>query len=649
MKIIIVILTWIIYFNLHAQIIIYSDSETKVTGTWTGFGTLTATNMGGPCEGAEHYRFVYNGSNYWAGFGLNLNYWASSPGISYDFTPYNTLRLIYKGLSGSQELIVTLRNNYDQSNQFSAAVTVGYAVSTCDTVIIPLSDFVANNSFDLSSVTEIDFSITGEPNPSGTVYIDDIRVLNDSLPSPSWYPANETAWRRFALLGKGFNCSNWLEAFWLIQYNTYPEFNKYNRTLVTNLSNLGFNAIRLPVTFERIAAPTPPYTIPVDHVTWDLIDSTLLWAQELGMTVAMSNHHGLPLTNQNFQNEIPRIKAVWGQVADRYKNVSPDLLMFELYNEPHQITNANFRIVAQALIDTIRVLAPHHTLIVGGNGWNSAYGLSTSYPYPDSNIIYTFHNYDPFEFTHQGMTWTNPPYLPQQSFPTSNYNGSIRQNIEMAQQWADQFKVPVMMGEFGVSSAADTASRCNYIDSVTVALRQFTMPWYYWDAITNNDAFGFITNNGTQPLECFAEKLKLDTFDTCQLLVTSRGDVGPGSLREQILCANDGDTIFIHPSLVNDTILLENKPVFIHKSIVIHNANPSKVYLSASTLSNVIHVSSGYSVKFVNFAIVPTNGLLFNGSGTMEIQNCELHKGNANELTVKDGNIIVSGYNTVSD
>ncbi len=384
-------------------------------------------------------------------------------------------------------------------------------------------------------------------------------------------------------------------------------------------------------------------------MTWDLIDSSIVWAENLGLTVALCNHHGLPLTNQNYQNEIPRIKSVWGQIADRYKGIDPEILMFELYNEPHDINNDNFRIVAQNIIDTIRSQAPHHTLIVGGDGWNSAIGLVNSFPYLDSNIIYTFHSYEPYFFTHQGMSWTSPPYLGQQAFPLPNYNGVIRQNIESVADWADLYSVPVMLGEFGVSTSADAASRCNYIDSIKTVLNEFTMPWYYWDAISNTDAFGFVSNGGTQVLPCFAEKLKLGSYDVCPLEVTTDTDMGIGSLREQILCAQEGDTILIHSVLVGDTIMLKNKPIFLHKSITINNDNQDKVYLSSSSLTHLTFVGEGHQVKFLNFGILPTHDLFFNGEGTLEIEDCALYPAVSYPLKIENGVFIINGENSIKN
>jgi hypothetical protein len=45
---------------------------------------------------------------------------------------------------------------------------------------------------------------------------------------------------------------------------------------------------------------------------------------------------------------------------------------------------------------------------VGGAGYNSYDALAALPEYADPNLLYTFHFYDPYLFTHQGKTWGTP-------------------------------------------------------------------------------------------------------------------------------------------------------------------------------------------------------------------------------------------------
>src|SRR5438270_10884996 len=60
------------------------------------------------------------------------------------------------------------------------------------------------------------------------------------------------------------------------------------------------------------------------------------------------------------------------------------------------------------LITAIRAGASRHTIIASGHRWSGLPELLFLIPYSDRNIIYNFHFYEPFAFTHQGATWAGP-------------------------------------------------------------------------------------------------------------------------------------------------------------------------------------------------------------------------------------------------
>jgi aryl-phospho-beta-D-glucosidase BglC (GH1 family) len=635
------------FFTLQSQNtlpIIFNDAnESMITGTWQGMGTLTKITNSAQCEGIRHYSFNYSATDWWAGFGLNMNNWATTPGIINNFSSYTHLRITYKGMSSGQRLLFRLRNAYG-TPEFSNDVEIGPVSSTCKTVDIPISALLAGNSFNIGSVTELNFSLASTTQVfSGSVIVDDIRLVNIA---PTVYPvASINAWESHSKMYKGVNFTNWLEAYWLIPFNAYPEATKYNRSLVTDLHSKGFKAIRLPVTFERVADNSPGDTLPDVSIVWNLVDSTLQWASDLGMTVSICNHHGLDMNDGNYISQIIRIKKIWGQVMRRYKNTDPKKIFFELYNEPNNISNGNFREVAQALIDTIRSKAPNHTIVVGGNGWNSATGLTSSFPYQDNNIVYTFHTYDPYFFTHQGMSWTSPPNFPAKVFPEANSSQfDIFNHINNVSAWSQQYKVPVMMGEFGVSVTADATSRCNYVDSIAVNTRKHTMPWYYWDVITMTDAFGFY--NGVTMISCFANSLKLSTSNICPSMVSAKSDIGETSLRAAVLCSYSGQVLQFSSSLANDTIKLVDKPIFLHHNLIMQNANTSKVKISSSSNMPIFKINQGVTLTLENFEILGQVNDLFINAGTLILKNCTVKS--ASGIPINNfGNVIIQGNSTI--
>lgn len=496
-----------------AQPVIYNDTQTLITGTWDDAGTggsaiLSEVTGETPHEGTKHYKFVYSFTNWWAGVGLNMDNWGNSG--ARNLSGYTHLRIAYRGLSSGQTLTIQLRNGANFGNQ----VDIGGTAGSYTVVDIAMSALTANGNVNANAIREIDLGVSSSTQSgSGTVYFDAIELVNSGGGGNSGLPASPETMARASSLSLGVNTSNWLEAWWLIQFGAYPEVNKYNRAKVSALRNAGFTTFRLPVIFERLGSTSAPYLLDFNHTAFRLVDSMILWANEYDFKLIIDNHHGYDLTDANYTTQIPRLVAVWQQLTDRYDYLDPNRFFFEVYNEPHAISNANWRVVATSIVQAIRAAESQpHSILVGGNGYNSGNGLMTMTPLADANIIYTFHNYDPYYFTHQGMSWTSPAYFPALTFPQSGEVAAINSLFASLKNWGETNGVPVNLGEFGVSTAADATSRCNWVNTLANAYSTNGFSAFYWDAISPSDAFGFFTGgviSSNTCVPCFKTALGL--------------------------------------------------------------------------------------------------------------------------------------------
>ncbi len=334
-------------------------------------------------------------------------------------------------------------------------------------------------------------------------------VLNNTLFSQT------IASKRAATLGIGMNLS-YLENYWLgTKANHYGDFLKMSevmkrKSMIADIAKEGFKTIRMPVCFSAFASIQAPYQ-------WDYplgltaTDSLIKWCMNNGLKVVIDLHH--PEYNGLIPeaNTIDRKLFLWKSVAERYKNTDPEKVFFELQNEPHDITAEEWRAEANQLISAVRAIAPRHTLVVGFHDWNSREGLLKSEPFDDPNIIYTFHYYDPFIFTHQGATWTSPEVrdlrnIPFPSPPDNStlvvppsakgtwveYNvthyarygtpEAIYNALAKAKDWSVQKNVPIFLGEFGsYSNFADADSRCRHANAVYDALTALDIPSAWWE------------------------------------------------------------------------------------------------------------------------------------------------------------------------
>jgi endoglucanase len=511
LKLYLLLSTTFLTFTLLAQPVIYKDASSLLTGTWhgagpTGTSSLAEVTTNAPFEGTKHLAFTYNYSAWWAGIGLNMDGWGSSS--TRNFSGYSFIKIAYRGLSGNQTLAMSIRNG----SVFSNEVTLGGANTSYTEAYISISALTNGTSINTSLVTEINLSVGGAQTGFGTVYIDAIELVN-TQPGGA-LPATAATMARSASLGKGLNTANWLEAFWLLPSSSYPEPGRFTRAKIAALRSAGFESFRLPIIFERISPTVAPYTINFNQPALRLVDSMVVWAAEMNFNLIIDNHHGYELTNANYSTEIPRLKALWAQIATKYGTLDPNRYFFEIYNEATPaISNTNFRTVATEVLTTIRTNEQVvHSVIVGASGWNSGPELTNFVPLPDADVIYTFHNYDSFQFTHQGMSWTSPAYLPARTFPQAGEVAAINQVFSNVRAWANSNQVPVFLGEFGASTAADAASRCNWVAALKNATDANSFPYFYWDAISPTDAFGFFGGgvvSQSNAIPCFAATLGL--------------------------------------------------------------------------------------------------------------------------------------------
>lgn len=202
----------------------------------------------------------------------------------------------------------------------------------------------------------------------------------------------------------------------------------------------------------------------------------------------------------------------WGKLARRLARFDPELTMLEIINEPvFDRREEEWNTLNGRLAGAIRANAPQHTIVTSGPNWGGIDGLKKLRLLPQNNVIYSFHCYDPFAFTHQGATWAgeavkplrNVPYpsspeavaplLPElDSAPASKKMleayGKARWNKEKLAErfhqgieWGAQNQVPLYCGEFGVFPArCKPEHRANWFRDFGQVLAENHIGWAVW-------------------------------------------------------------------------------------------------------------------------------------------------------------------------
>lgn len=353
--------------------------------------------------------------------------------------------------------------------------------------------------------------------------------------------AQSVAWDRANRMGRGMNVS-YLENWWLGSKDKhYSDFAKPEEVAkreksFAEIAKAGFKTVRIPINFSAWMELKRPYNWDAPR-NLELADKFVNWALANGLNVIIDLHH------TEFDGSVPeaketeRIVNLWVRIAERYKNTDPERVFFELRNEPHDITPEAWRWQAEQLIKYVREIAPKHTLIVGFGDWNGRKAMIDSKPFADQNIIYTFHYYDPFLFTHQGATWAGvggiedvqwvpfpsngdkiktPPKARGQWTETliSNYRDDSKPekmfaDLKAAKDWSAKRNVPIFLGEFGaLRTFAKLEDRCRYAATVYGALGKLGIPnaWWEWDG-----GFNMFKDGATELADCMAAAIA--TYD----------------------------------------------------------------------------------------------------------------------------------------
>ena len=163
--------------------------------------------------------------------------------------------------------------------------------------------------------------------------------------------------------------------------------------------------------------------------------------------------------------------------------------------------------------------APRHTLIASAAEWSEAYKLELVEVVADRNVVYNFHCYEPFKFTHQGASWAgewvkglkNAPYpsspaavakvladLPDDKarqlmieYGQEKWNAQkIDAVIAGAAAWGRKHGVAVTCNEFGAYRKAPAADRSRCLNDTRKALEKYGIGWCMWDYA---GAFGVVT------------------------------------------------------------------------------------------------------------------------------------------------------------
>lgn len=330
--------------------------------------------------------------------------------------------------------------------------------------------------------------------------------------------------KKFTGFEKGMGIGGWLTNY--KRFNVLPQerhlkltigdFEHFNTYIteddVRYIASLGMDHIRLG--FDQIVVEDEPYKYR-DSI-FGLIERFVKYCAKYKLNVVLNLHKAIGnycdiyeelqlLDSDELQK---RFTALWVEFEKRFEGYPG--IAFELLNEVRDVDADKWNTLAQKTVSELRKINAQRKIIIGSTCWNSVNTLKNIKVLDDENVIYTFHFYDPFCFTHQmGVLQPGPLYYNRKMpYPgdaemyrdyervvcgnNSSYEGysvidkqfiydSLAPALEFIRSNPDKI---LWCGEFGTIRHCNIKYRENWMRDVISFLKEHDIPYCVWNYLS---------------------------------------------------------------------------------------------------------------------------------------------------------------------
>lgn len=293
--------------------------------------------------------------------------------------------------------------------------------------------------------------------------------------------------------------------------------------MIELIRDLGFGAIRFPVSWHKHTSGAPEYTI--DEVFMRRVQMLVDKALELDMYVILNSHHDCEVylpTPENEEGAKTYLTAIWSQIAANFEYAS-DKLIFETMNEPRVIGSSYEWYVApnntkalesveivsrlnQTALDAIRTTGGNNAqrlVMVPSYAANPQAAMLPQFQLPqdsaEGKLIVSVHAYTPYSLCLDTKS-EEAEFGPQHETEIRNLMKSLN----------DAFVskgIPVIIGETGMINKNNPEDRYEWAKCFVSTAKEYDMPCFWWD---NNAISGSGENFG------LINRRKLKVFDDSQ-------------------------------------------------------------------------------------------------------------------------------------
>jgi endoglucanase len=271
---------------------------------------------------------------------------------------------------------------------------------------------------------------------------------------------------------------------------------KTTQATIDALYNGGFNAIRIPVSWYKVANPADDYKIRADWMA--RIKEVVDYAVKNDMYILLNTHHDesiFKFKDADVDASLDAFEQIWTQIADTFKDYGVKLI-FEGLNEPRTRGSnaewsggtpeerANLNRYHQILVDVVRASGgkneTQRLLLINPYAASAEAvamnGLELPTDTVENKLIVSYHSYSPYNFAlntdKKFNTWSKSK---------SGDTSAITSHIDRYNTAFVKKGIPVIIGEFGAMNKDNVEARAEWAEYYVGYAKSKGIPCVWWD------------------------------------------------------------------------------------------------------------------------------------------------------------------------
>jgi endoglucanase len=315
------------------------------------------------------------------------------------------------------------------------------------------------------------------------------------------------------------NCSNYFQikrginiSHWLSQNPDKTEKRRYYFTQEDALliAKLGFDHVRIPAEEEHLWDENGTRI----NSSFEMLHEGIRWCLDNNLRIIIDMHQ---IRSHQFNDkdnllwkskeEQGKFVRLWMSLSSEFSKYPVEKVAYELLNEAVADSPDQWNQLFLETIDSLRKREPARKLIVGSNRWQSPDTFDElAVPVNDSNIILSFHFYEPHAFTHYRAPWMEAgKYIGEVHYPGQTVNesdlagnpenivadinrsngfytkDSLLQLMTEPILFAKKHRLQLYCGEFGTMPTVRRSDRLAWYSDVSSLLEANDIAWTCWD------------------------------------------------------------------------------------------------------------------------------------------------------------------------